>query len=227
MQELRAGASRRISGGMFCNLGPRPLLCCALELWHHWIPRQVHIQLLYVLVGSSVALNHNHFYANLFSSILIHPIFSVEIEIIPSRRWVMFKCFTTWKCCNFRFVKLDYIPVYSLEQMVETFEREVISHPPLYSSCWCVDLCSIIPRIITGNATGSIEWKLEYYWALENQNVTKFTPCDPIITICANLSSSLCLKWESAHIENGAFIVPTIYMCVLRAHIWCNSWPKD
>jgi len=34
---------------------------------------------------------------------------SVEIEIIPSRR----------------FVKLDYIPVYSLEQMVETFEREV------------------------------------------------------------------------------------------------------
>ena len=34
---------------------------------------------------------------------------SVEIEIIPSRR----------------FVRLDYIPVYSLEQMVETFEREV------------------------------------------------------------------------------------------------------
>merc|ERR1719334_1761416 len=34
---------------------------------------------------------------------------SVEIEIIPSRR----------------FVKLDYIPVYSLEQMVETFGREV------------------------------------------------------------------------------------------------------
>ena len=27
---------------------------------------------------------------------------------------------------QFRFVKLDYIPVYSLEQMVETFEREVI-----------------------------------------------------------------------------------------------------
>ena len=34
---------------------------------------------------------------------------SVEIEIIPSRR----------------FVKLDYIPVHSLQQMVETFEREV------------------------------------------------------------------------------------------------------
>lgn len=34
---------------------------------------------------------------------------SVEIEIIPSRR----------------FVRVDYIPVYSLEQMVETFEREV------------------------------------------------------------------------------------------------------
>lgn len=34
---------------------------------------------------------------------------SVEIDIIPSRR----------------FVRLDYTPVYSLEQMIETFEREV------------------------------------------------------------------------------------------------------
>ena len=33
----------------------------------------------------------------------------VEIDIIPSRR----------------FVKMDYIPVYSLEQMIETFEREL------------------------------------------------------------------------------------------------------
>ena len=34
---------------------------------------------------------------------------SVEIDIVPSKR----------------FVQLDYIPVYSLDQMVETFEREV------------------------------------------------------------------------------------------------------
>ena len=44
---------------------------------------------------------------------------------------MIFNCFTTLKFCNFRFVKLDYIPVYSLEQMVETFEREVISHRSL------------------------------------------------------------------------------------------------
>ena len=34
---------------------------------------------------------------------------SVEIDIVPSKR----------------FVQLDYTPVYSLDQMVETFEREV------------------------------------------------------------------------------------------------------
>ena len=34
---------------------------------------------------------------------------SVEIMIIPSKR----------------FVKLDYFPVYSLDQMIETFEKEV------------------------------------------------------------------------------------------------------
>ena len=36
---------------------------------------------------------------------------SVEIEIIPSKR----------------FIKLDYWPVYSMDQMVETFEKEVES----------------------------------------------------------------------------------------------------
>ena len=34
---------------------------------------------------------------------------SVEIEIIPSKR----------------FVKLNYLPAYSLDQMIETFEKEV------------------------------------------------------------------------------------------------------
>ena len=34
---------------------------------------------------------------------------SVEIEIVPSKR----------------FVKLDYTPVYNLSQMIETFEKEV------------------------------------------------------------------------------------------------------
>jgi len=61
------------------------------------------------VVECSATSDPDLFYAVPWSYGTIGFLASVEIEIIPSRR----------------FVKLDYIPVYSLEQMVETFEREV------------------------------------------------------------------------------------------------------
>ena len=75
------------------------VLCCSYEL---------------VLAdGSTVECSPNSdpdlFYSVPWSYGTLGFMVSVEIDIVPSRR----------------FVKLDYIPVYSMEQMVETFEREV------------------------------------------------------------------------------------------------------
>ena len=43
MQKLRAGVSGRISGWMFSHFRPRPLLRCAVELWHHRLPGKVFV----------------------------------------------------------------------------------------------------------------------------------------------------------------------------------------
>ena len=43
MQKLRAGVGGRIRGWMFSHFRPRPLLRCALELWHHRFPGKVFV----------------------------------------------------------------------------------------------------------------------------------------------------------------------------------------
>ena len=93
MQKLRAGVSGRISGWMFSHFRPRPLLRCAVELWHHRLPGKVFVFWIdyakkQFILKSSPKFFHDQSTFCLYTY-MINFIFSVEIEIIPSRRWLL------------------------------------------------------------------------------------------------------------------------------------------
>ena len=93
MQKLRAGVSGWISGWMFSHFRPRPLLRCAVELWHHRLPGKVFVFWIdyakkQFLLKSNPKFFHDQNTFCLYTY-MINFIFSVEIEIIPSRRWLL------------------------------------------------------------------------------------------------------------------------------------------
>ena len=157
---------------MLCNVGPRPLLLCALELWNHWLPGQVHqhgCRTSWVKRTKSCHSENNPLYFQCGD--WDNTIKKVGFELDYKMKDLPIYGFWSrvWKRCQFRFVKLDYIPVYSLEQMVETFEREVICDFPQifvsFSLSFWYTLYDLVQKIVHFPCL-LLDTMSTWYWSL-------------------------------------------------------------